>query len=100
LENDLELVLSESRSHVLNAVFVGRSRDMVEEGWCGPVDDFLVNLEDCATADFLGVEYIVGGDGTVIFECLDEEGDRSGGAPWVVPSVGSRCIERAGWPSG
>ena len=40
---------------------------MVEEGYCGPVNDFLVDLEGCAAADFPGVEYMVGSDGTVVF---------------------------------
>ena len=31
VEDDLELVLSEGRFHVLNAVYVGQSGDMVEE---------------------------------------------------------------------
>ena len=39
----------------------------------------LVDLEGCT--DFPGVEYIVGSDGTVVFERLDEEGKRGGGAP-------------------
>ena len=76
-----------------NAVYVGQPRDVVEEGWCGPNGDFLVDLEGCTTADCPGVEYIVGGDGTVVFERLDEEGNRGGGAPWVVPGGGSHCID-------
>ena len=52
VEDDLELVLSEGRFHVLNAVDVGQPRDMFEEGWCRPGGDFLVDLEGCATADF------------------------------------------------
>ena len=57
---------------------MGQSGDVVEEGWCGPVDDFLVDLEGCPTVDFPSVEYIVGSDGTVIFERLNEEGNRGG----------------------
>ena len=55
VENDLELVLCERWFHILDAVYVGQPRDVVEEGWCGPGDDFLVDLEDCPTADFLSV---------------------------------------------
>ena len=55
VEDDLELVLSEGRFHVLNAVYVGQPGDMVEEGWCRPGVDFLVDLEGCATADFPGI---------------------------------------------
>ena len=55
VEGDLELVLIEGRFHVLNAVYVGQPRDMVEEGWCRPGVDFLVDLEGCATADFPGI---------------------------------------------
>ena len=51
-EDDLELVFGERWFHILNAVYVGQPRDVVEEGWCGPVDDFLVDLEGCTTADF------------------------------------------------
>ena len=51
-----------------------------------------MDLERCPTADFPGVEYLVGCDGAVVFESFDERGDRCGGAPWVIPSVGSRCI--------
>ena len=51
-----------------------------------------MDLDGCSTADVPGVEYIVGSDGTVVFERLDEEGHRGGGAPWVVPGGGSRCI--------
>ena len=86
------MVLSEGRFHVLNAVYVGQPGDMVKEGWCGPGGDFLMKLNGCSTPDFSGVEYIVGSDGTVVFEGLDKKSDRSGGAPWVVPGIGSRCI--------
>ena len=55
VEDDLKLVLIEGRFHVLNAVYVGQPRDMVEEGWCRPGVDFLVDLEGCATADFPGI---------------------------------------------
>ena len=51
-----------------------------------------MDLEGCATADFLGVEYIVGNERTVILESLDEKGDRCGRAPWVISRVGSRCV--------
>ena len=51
-----------------------------------------MDLDGCSTADFPGVEYIFGSDGTVVFEGLDEKGDRSGGAPWVIPGIGPRCI--------
>ena len=89
---DLELVFSECWFHVLNAVYVGQSGDVVEKGWGGPGGDFLVDLECCPTADFPGVEYIVGSDGSVVFERLNEEGKRGGGAPWVVPGGGSRSV--------
>ena len=52
VEDDLELVLCERWFHILDAVYVGQPRDVVEEGWCGPGDDFLVDLEGCPTADF------------------------------------------------
>ena len=55
VEDDLELVLGERWFHVRSAVYVGQPRDVVEEGWCGPVDDFLVDLEGCTTADFPSV---------------------------------------------
>ena len=55
VEDDLILVLIEGRFHVLNAIYVGQPRDMVEEGWCRPGVDFLVDLEGCATADFPGI---------------------------------------------
>ena len=58
----------------------------------GQVMIILVDLEGCPTADFPSVEYIVGSDCTVVFERLDEKGHRGGGAPWVVPGGGSRCI--------
>ena len=51
-----------------------------------------MGLEGCSTADFPSVEYIIGSNGTVVFGRLDEEGNRGGGAPWVVPGIGSRCI--------
>ena len=51
-----------------------------------------MDLEGCPTADFPSVEYIVGSDGTVVFERLNEKGNRGGGAPWVVPGVGSRGV--------
>ena len=81
VDDDLELVFIEGRLHVLNAVDVGQPRDMVEERWCRPGGDFLVDLKGCTSADFPGVKYIVGSDGTVIFESLDEKGDCCGGAP-------------------
>ena len=65
---------------------------MVKEGWRRLGGDFLADLKGCATSGFPGVEYIVGGDGAVVFKSFDEKGDRCGGAPWVIPSVGSRCI--------
>ena len=65
---------------------------VVEEGWCGPGDDFLVDLEGCPTADFPSVSYIVGSDGTVVFERLNEEGSRGRGAPWAVSGGGWRII--------
>ena len=71
---------------------MGQSGDVVEEGWGGPVSDFLMDLKGCPAADFPGVKYIGGGDGTVVFERLDEEGNCGGGAPWVVSGCGSRCI--------
>jgi hypothetical protein len=80
VENDLELVLNEGWFYVLNAVDVGQPGDMVKEGWCRPGGDFLVNLEGCAIVDYPDVEYIVGSDGSVVFERLDEKGDRGGGA--------------------
>ena len=92
VEDDLELVFIEGWFHVLNAVDVGQPGDMVKEGWRRPGGDFLMDLEGCATSGCPGVEYIVGGDGAVVFESFDEKGDRCGGAPWVIPSVGSRCI--------
>ena len=52
VEDDLELVLCERWFHILDAVYVGQPRIMVEEGWCRPGDDFLVDLEGCPTADF------------------------------------------------
>jgi hypothetical protein len=100
VEDGLVLVLSEDRFHVFNVFYVGKSRDMVEEEWCGPVGNVSVNLESRATADFPGVEIIVGSDGTVIFESLDKEGVRCGGAPWVVPGVSSRCICKGGYEVG
>ena len=51
----LELVFGERWFHILNAVYVGQPRDVVEEEWCGPGDDFLVDLEGCPTADFPSV---------------------------------------------
>ena len=51
-----------------------------------------MDLKGCPAADFAGVEYIGGGDGTVVFERLGEEGNCGGGAPWVVSGCGSRCI--------
>ena len=55
VEDDLLLVLCERWFHILDAVYVGQPRDVVEEGWCGPVDDFLVDLKGCPTADFPSV---------------------------------------------
>ena len=55
VEDGLVLVLSEDRFHVFNVFYVGKSRDMVEEGWCGPVGNVSVNLESRATADFPGM---------------------------------------------
>ena len=55
VEDDLELVFGERWFHILNAVYVGQPRDVVEEGWCGPGDYFLVDLEGCPTADFPSV---------------------------------------------
>ena len=54
-EDGLELVFGECWFHIRNAVYVGQPRDVVEEGWCGPVGDFLVDLEGCTTADFPSV---------------------------------------------
>ena len=54
-EDDLKLVFGERWFHILNAVYVGQPRDVVEEGWCGPGDDFLVHLEGCPTANFPSV---------------------------------------------
>ena len=54
-EDDLELVFGERWFHILNAVYVGQPRDVVEEGWCGPVGVFLVDLEGCTMADFPSV---------------------------------------------
>ena len=51
-DDDLELVFGECWFHILNAVYVGQPGDVVEEGWCGPVGDFRVDLEGCTTADF------------------------------------------------
>ena len=51
-EEDLELVFGECWFHILNVVDVGQSGDVVKEGWCGPVGDFLVDLKGCMTADF------------------------------------------------
>jgi hypothetical protein len=92
VEYDSELVFIECRFHVLNAVNVGQPRDMVEEGWCKPGGDFLVDLKGCAPAGFPGLEYIVGSEGSVALECLDEEGECCGGAPWVISRVGFRCV--------
>ena len=55
MEGGLELAFGEGRLHVFDVVYVGQSRDMVEEGWCRPGVDFLVDLEGCATADFPGI---------------------------------------------
>jgi hypothetical protein len=92
VEDDLELVFIECRFHVLNAVDVGQPREMVEKGWRRPVGDFLVDLKGCAPASFPGVEYIVGSEGAVVFDCLDEEGECCGGVPWVISHVGSPCV--------
>ena len=54
-KDDLKLVFGECWFHILDAVYVGQSGDVVEEGWCGPVGDFLVDLEGCTTADFPSV---------------------------------------------
>ena len=55
VEDDLELALCERWFHILDAVYVGQPRDVVKEGWCGPGDVFLVDLEGCPTADFPSV---------------------------------------------
>ena len=51
-----------------------------------------MDLEGGPATDFPCVEYIVGGDGTVVFERFGEKSHRGGGAPWIVPGGGSRGI--------
>ena len=94
VEDDLELVFIEGRLHVLNADDVGPPRDMVEERWCRPGGEFLVDLKGCTSADFPGIEYMVGSEGTVVLECFDDEGNCCGRAPWVISRVGSRCVSK------
>ena len=55
VKDNLELVFGERWFHILNTVYVGQPRDVVEEGWCGPVGVFLVDLEGCTAADFRSV---------------------------------------------
>ena len=89
VEDDLELIIGESRFHEFDAVDVWQARDVVEKRWCGPAADFLMDLEGCSAAKFPGIQYECSGDGTIAFEGFGEEGDCLWGVPWVVPCISS-----------
>ena len=52
VEDDLELGICESGFHEFDAVDVWKVRDVVEERWCGPAADLLMDLEGCSAARF------------------------------------------------
>ena len=96
VEDDLKLVISKSGFHAFDVVNVWQVRDVVEERWCGPAADFLMDLEGCSAAKFPGIQYECSGDGTIAFEGFGEKCNCQWGAPWVVPGVGSRCVGKGG----
>jgi len=100
VEDDLELIIGESRFHEFDAVDVWQARDVVEERWCGPAADFLMDLEGCSAAEFPGIQYECSGDGTIAFEGFGEKCNCQWGAPWVVPGVGSGRIREGGYEVG
>jgi hypothetical protein len=59
VEEDLELVFSKSWLHEFDAVDVWQPRNVIEERWCRPAADSLVDLEGCSAAEFLGYQYDV-----------------------------------------
>jgi hypothetical protein len=100
VESGLELVFSERGIHEFDTVVVWQPRDVVEERWCGPAADFLMDLEGSYAAEFPGVQYKCWGNGSIAFESFGEKGDCLWGAPWVVPCVGSGCVYEGGYEVG
>ena len=100
VEDNMKLVIGESGFHEFDAVDVWQAGDVIEERWCGPAADFLVDLEGCSASEFPRFQYEFSGDGTVAFESLGEKGDRHGRAPWVVPCVGSGRVSEGGYEVG
>ena len=78
VEDNLVLSIGKRRLHKFDAVYMWQSGDVVEERWRGPAADFLMDLESCSASEFPGIEHKGGGDGSVTFEGLGEEGDGQG----------------------
>ena len=100
VEDNLKLVIGESGFHEFDAVDVWQAGDVIEERWCGPAADFLVDLEGCSASEFPRFQYECSGDVTVAFEGFGEKGDCHGRAPWVVPCVGSGRVSEGGYEVG
>ena len=96
VEDGLELVLCERWFHIFDAVDVWQAIDVIEERWCGPAADILMDLEGCSVAEFPDIQYECSGDGTIAFEGFGEKGDCQWGAPWVVPFISSGRVSEGG----
>ena len=72
-ESDLELAIGETGFHVLDAFDMWQAGDVVEEGWCGPAADLLMDLKGCSAAEFPGLQYECGGDGSIALEGFGEK---------------------------
>ena len=86
------MFVSERGLHIFDAVYVWQAGNVVKERWRGPAADFLMDLKCGAAAELPGVEHKGGGDDTKVLEGLYKEGAGHGGAPWVVPGIGSSCV--------
>ena len=69
---------------------------MVKVGWVGVGAYLLMDLEGCPTAKLPGIEYVGGGDCAKSLKSFGQKGDRSGGSPGFLSSVGSGSVCECG----
>jgi hypothetical protein len=72
MKDKLELVCSECGLHEFDAFNVREAGNVIKEGWIWIGTDLFINSKCCATTEFPGVEYVVGGDCSEALNCLGE----------------------------
>jgi hypothetical protein len=91
-----KLVRREYGLHEFDAFNVREAGHMVKVGWIGVGADLLMNLEGCLTVELPSVEYVGGSDCSKSLKSFGQKGDRSGGSPGILSSVGFGSVCECG----